>query len=357
VTRVPLYPSHERSGVRRILNYMSFGLAAATLGPTLVGAPDVVYVYNLITLGFASSLFRRFGTSKVVLDVQDLWPESVAGSGMMNNRFLQSALARWCQVEYRRADRLIVLSPGFKSALVGRGIEESTIDVIYNWCDESASATSSDPTSLANELGFGGRFNVVFAGTMGVMQSLDVVIQAARRLNAVAPDVLFSLVGDGIDVDRLRAEASGLANVQFIPRRPLEDMAALFRISDALLVHLKDRPSHEITIPSKTQAYMHAARPILCGVKGDTEDLVREANAGIAIRPDDPESLADAVLNLRSMGESEREQLGRNGREYYQQRLSFEHGVRRIEKVFESVTGNESPHENGAVVCNASASE
>ena len=138
VNRVALYPSHDRSGLGRILNYLSFGASAALIGPWLVRKPDVIYVYNLVTLVFASRLLRLFKGCKSILDVQDLWPESVAGSGMMKSRILLGVLDRWCRAAYRHADRLIVLSPGFKRHLVTRGVPEDKIDVIYNWCDETA---------------------------------------------------------------------------------------------------------------------------------------------------------------------------------------------------------------------------
>ncbi len=351
VNRVALYPSHARSGLHRSLNYLSFGISTATLGPGLVGTHDVVYVYNLITLGWAARVLRWLRGSKVVLDVQDLWPESVTGSGMMNSPLLQHVLGRWSQYEYQRADQLIVLSPGFKRELVARGVDESKIEVVYNWCDESSPQPTCDLASLASELRFQGRFNVVFAGTMGVMQSLDVVLQAARKLAAPAPDVLFTLLGDGIEVERLRGAAAELPNVQLLPRRPLAEMGSIYELADALLVHLKDRPSHEITIPSKTQAYLRAGKPVLCGVKGDAADLVRQANAGIVVQPDDPDSLLDAVLKLRSMTRQELTELGHNGRSFYEEHLSFEQGVNRIERVFESMIGCTSQHTNGAALC------
>lgn len=333
VNRVALYPSHGRSGLGRILNYLSFGASAAFLGPWLVGKPDVVYVFNLITLGLAARLLRGMRGCKVVLDVQDLWPESVVGSGMMGNRLLLKILERWSSAEYSCPDRLVVLSPGFKRHLAARGVAEEKIDVIYNWCDESSIVVPEPSEELAAGLGFAGRFNVVFAGTMGVMQSLDAVIEAARRLRERAPDVLFTFVGGGIEVDRLKVASRDMPNIQFLPQRPISQIGEVYSMADALLVHLKDDPWFEITIPSKVQAYLHAGKPILCGVKGDAAELVSQAKAGISFLPEDPDSLGEAVISLRAMSAADRKQMGDNGRAYYREHLAFQSGVRRLEEV------------------------
>ncbi len=338
VNRVALFPSHDRSGMRCMLNYLSFATTASLLGPWLVRKPDVIYVYNLITLGMAARMIRLFRGCKVVLDVQDLWPESVASSGMMGNRFLLALLKRWCRAEYVRCDRLVVLSPGFKENLVARGIDEQRIDVVYNWCDETAMTIPEPDPTVAAELGFTNRFNVVFAGTMGVMQALDCVIECARRLETRDPEVQFTFVGGGIDVDRLKRLAADLKNVQFLARQPRSEIGRVLANADALLVHLKDDPLFEITIPSKIQAYLHAGKPVLCGVRGDAAELVCRSGAGKAFQPENPDSLADAILELRAKSPAEFQEMGRAGYDFYDQHLSFEKGVDRIEQILRGVT-------------------
>ena len=164
------------SGFDRILNYLSFGFCALLLGPWLVRKPDIVYVYNLITLAWTACLLRWIYGCRVVYDVQDLWPESVASSGMMKNRFVLSFLKRWSLWAYRRADHIVVLSPGFKKNLQERGIPEDKVKVIYNWCEEQVTQPEDPDSNLAETFGLVDTFNVVFAGTMGVMQGLDVVL-------------------------------------------------------------------------------------------------------------------------------------------------------------------------------------
>lgn len=337
VNRVVHYPSHDRSGLRRMANYLSFAAAAAVFGPTMVKPPEVIYAYNLITLAAAARRWRAQWRTKLVLDVQDLWPESVLGSGMMRSRLLTAFLTRWCLHEYRRADALVVLSPGFRRNLIERGIPAKRIEVIYNWCDEGAIGVP--PQRVSNAEFPADRFHVVFAGVMGVSQALDVVIDAAARLADSAPDVLFTLVGGGTEPPRLtgRAEAIGLSNVRLLPQRPMSAMGEVYAAADALLVHLRDDPLFAITIPSKVQVYLHAGRPILCGLRGDAAELVERAGAGVCFPPNNHEALAAAVLSLRALSPETRRIMGRRGKQFYDEHLSFRRGVAQLDAVFRRV--------------------
>jgi glycosyltransferase involved in cell wall biosynthesis len=339
VNRVALYPGHDRSPVRRILNYSSFGFSAATIGPMLVRKPDVVYVYNLATLGFAAKALRLLKGCPFVVDVLDLWPEAVASSGMMSNRSAMWLLDKWCNGFYRSADHLVAVSQGYKRALADRGIPDSRVDVIYNWCDESQTRVSEKDTSLARELGMDGRFNILFAGNMGKVQALDAVIDAAKLVEAKSPNVQFVFIGDGVEVGNLKSKASsmGLSNVIFLPRRPVSEIGSIMQLADVLLVHLKDDPLLRITIPSKTQAYMAMGKPVLMCVNGDAADLVTSADAGLVCKPEDPALIADVACKLARMPAEQLSQMGANGLEYYRREMSISVGVRRFEAIFESV--------------------
>jgi glycosyltransferase involved in cell wall biosynthesis len=182
-------------------------------------------------------------------------------------------------------------------------------------------------------LQFSNRFNIVFAGTMGVSQSLDCVLEAASVLEKELPDVKFTFVGGGIEVPRLRTKASNLSNVQFLDPMPPSEIGTVLANADVLLVHLKDDPIFRITIPSKIQAYLFAGKPILCGVRGDASDLVQKSGSGVSFMPDDSDSLIKAVRKFRSMTSDELRIMGKTGRTFYESELSMAQGVHRIEKV------------------------
>ncbi len=171
INRVPLYPSHDKSGLRRIANYASFALSAATIGLCLVQRPDVIYCYHPpATVGLAAVALSTFKHCPFVYDIQDLWPDTVAASGMLRSRSALAVIDAWCRWIYSRADHITVLSPGFKRRLVERGVPDRKITVVYNWSDESKIRRVNRDEALAISLGMAGRFNLTFAGTMGLVQ-------------------------------------------------------------------------------------------------------------------------------------------------------------------------------------------
>jgi glycosyltransferase involved in cell wall biosynthesis len=335
IIRVPLFPDHSGSGFRRILCYLSLALTACIPGLLLVRRPDVVHVYQgPATLALPSMVLCLLCRVPYVLDVQDLWPESVTSSGMLAMPGLTFLLNKWCDLAHRLAAKIVVLSPGYKRVLIERGVDASKIDVVYNWCDESQMSTqvcekTGDPFGLA------GRFTVVYAGNLGRVQALDVVLETAALLGDEHPDILFVFVGDGVDAGRLKeiAASKGLDNVRFIPRLPVSEVGVILEKADSLLIHLRDDPLCRVGIPQKTQAYLSAGRPIIVAVKGDAADLVNEAQAGISCEPEQPESIAAAIKKLHGLPLEERAQMGRNGLAYYKQHLAFTVGVVQMEAV------------------------
>jgi colanic acid biosynthesis glycosyl transferase WcaI len=344
VHRVALYPSHDRSGVRRMLNYASFGLTAATIGPFMIGKPDVIYIYNLVSLGLAACVLRALKGAPFVYDVLDLWPDAVASSGMMNNRFFLRVLSTWCNWVYHQAAQLVTYSPGVCAELVRRGAPEGRVTLIYNWCNENAVYPQPRIPAVAERWGLGGAFNVMFAGNMGVVQALDAVLHAAALLQRSHPHIRFVLVGDGIDRDHLQraARERGLSNVLFLPRQPKETIGSILAFADVLLVHLKDDPAFYTTIPSKTQAYLAAGIPVLMAVRGDAADLVLRSGGGLVCEPENPASIVEGVLRFYAMSADERQAMGQAGHAFYERELSLGAGVSRFEEVFSRVIASRS---------------
>jgi glycosyltransferase involved in cell wall biosynthesis len=337
VIRVALYPSHNNSGLHRVFNYASFALSAAVIGTTLIRKPEVMYVYHPpITVGFAAAVIGFLRRTPFVYDIQDLWPDTVGASGMMSNPAALGLLGKLCKFVYRRASHITVLSPGFKETLARRGVPQDKIDVIYNWCDEKVFNVDDDPE--ARRAGSADKFSILFAGTMGTAQGLESVLQAAQICQHIAPTVEFVFVGGGVERARLErmAEEMQLDNVRFMPRQPMHAMGRILAGADALLVHLKADPLFRITIPSKTQTYLAAGKPILMGVRGDAADLITSSGAGVTCQPGDPGSIAAAAKELAEAGDIRLAKMGRNGRAFYNRELSVAVGVDRFEQILKA---------------------
>ncbi len=330
VVRLATYPSHDRSAVRRILSYLSFTITS--FGYLLFRRrPQLIYVYYpSLTAGLAAIAVKWLRRIPVVVDIQDMWPDSLGAAGMMQNGRLIGVVEWFCQLLYRHVDHIVVLSPGFRDTLVERGVPAEKITVIYNWADEieplgggAAALSASSPFAPEH------RFTLLFAGNMGAMQRLDSVLEAAKALAAERPDIGIYLMGGGVDVERLKARVAdeGIDNVRFLPRVPLQEVQDILRQAGALLVHLARDPLFAITVPSKTQAYLYAGRPILMAVEGNAADLVAQARAGIAVEPENPQALAEAIRALADRGVAGRAEMGERAREFYDRRLTFRHGV------------------------------
>jgi colanic acid biosynthesis glycosyl transferase WcaI len=343
VIRVPLYPSHDKSGLKRIINYISFAFSAAIIGPWVIKKADVAYVYHPpATIGFPAAMIKLLRRIPFVYDVQDLWPDTLAATGMFNNKLGLWLISKWCKFIYKKAGKIVVLSNGFKKALVERGVREDKITVIYNWVDDNLVKPCRKNTVLAEKLGLSGKFNIIFAGNIGKAQALDSVITAANLLRNNSRNIQFVFVGAGIEVENLKQKAKdlGLDNVLFIPQQPMSEIGAILNLADILLVHLKDDPLFRITVPSKIQAYLAVGRPILVGVRGDAADLVIKAKAGLTCIPEDANSIADGVRKFMNMSAQELDTMGKNGTIFYKQNLSLEAGTMHLAQVLESAAGN-----------------
>lgn len=337
VTRLPLYPSHDGSAVRRVLNYVSFAASALIYGLFFAKRPSVIYAYHPpLTVGVVASLIRLIRRIPVVYDIQDMWPDTLKATGMLNNPVALGMVGRVCSWVYRCVDRIVVLSPGFKRLLIERDVDARKIDVIYNWCDEGQLAIADFP--IPDSFPDDRYFRVLFAGTMGKAQALDAVLDTAKILKDELPDVRFVFVGGGVDSERLKERAilEAIQNVVFIPRVSMNQVGVMLRAANVLLVHLKKDPLFEITVPSKTQAYMAAGKPIVMAVSGDAEDIVCDAGCGFCAESENPVSIAQAVREARNSSAEKMARMGASGAEHYRNRMSLKVGAARFKEIFSS---------------------
>jgi glycosyltransferase involved in cell wall biosynthesis len=335
VTRVPLYPNHDQSAIKRVLNYASFAASSLVYGLFVARRPDVIYAYHPpLTVGVTAGLLRLLRRIPVVYDIQDMWPDTLRATGMVNNARALGVVAAVCRWVYRRMDHIAVLSPGFMGLLLQRGVPESRVDVIYNWADEVAlgSPQGHPPASFPGPE----RLRILFAGNMGKAQALDTVLDAAALLQARNVQVCFVLLGGGVEVARLKQRAMDLQlqNAIFLPPVPMSEVGALLNAAEVLLVHLRKDPLFEITIPSKTQAYMAVGKPLLMAVDGDAARLVSQSGGGLVVESENTQALADAAEALAAMPRDALATMGRRAQCYYREQLALQVGVSKFGAIF-----------------------
>ncbi|MGN6819332.1 MAG: glycosyltransferase family 4 protein [Sphingomonas sp.] len=324
VVRLPLYPSHDASSVRRSLNFLSFFLSALLYCLMRGGRYDMAYVYHPpITVGLAAAIGGGLRGLPFVLDIQDLWPDTLAATGMSGAARLVGPIGGLCRLVYARARAIVVQSEGMRRTLAARGVPERKLTVIRNWADaEFAGTVEADaPTP--------GRFTIVYGGNLGRAQALETVIDAAAIAARYRPEIEVMLYGDGVDAAGLRDRAAGNPAVRFAGRVSQERILRVFAGADALLLHLRDDPLFAITIPSKTQFYLAMGRPIIAGVAGEAADLLRRSGAALVAPPGDAGALAHAFVEMATMAADRRAAMGVAGRRFYAEHLAFDRAMAR----------------------------
>ena len=341
ITRVPLYPNHDHSAMQRVLNYASFAASSLFYGLFMAKRTDVIYAYHPpLTVGITASIVRLLRRIPVVYDIQDMWPDTLRATGMLNNARALRVVEAVCNWVYRRVDLIVVLSPGFKHLLLQRGVPEAKVSVIYNWADEASLADPMGNVPAA----FPGQdqFRILFAGNMGKAQALNTVLESAELQQQQGSRVCWVMLGGGVEVERLKAEVARrqLNNVVFLPAVPMAQVGIYLQAADALLVHLRKDSLFEITIPSKTQAYMAAGKPLLMAVDGDAADLVKKSCGGVVTESENPQALAIAAEALANTSIDALAIMGQQAKAFYQQHLGLAVGVQRFGELFKQLARN-----------------
>ena len=327
VHRAPLYVNHDADPRRRAANYLSYAASASAIAVTRLGRPDATLVHSTpATVAIPAMALRALRRTPYVVHVQDLWPQTVTASGFLGegrHRHVEALLHRFCDSVYHHAAAIAVTSPGMADLIVGRGIDSRKVSVIPDWADERQFRPAAPSPELITELGPFRPFTVMYAGAMGDVQALEVLIDAAIILRE-HHDIGFILVGGGVSEAALRATASKarLMNIDFIGHQPVERMAQVLALGDAQIISLKNLPIFRTTMPSKIQATMAAGRPIICAVAGDARDVISNSGAGLTTTPGSAVELATAILRAAAMPSAEWQAYGERGRQYYLTHLS-----------------------------------
>lgn len=298
---------YTRNDWRRGWNWISFGQSLSRWQPN-GSSPDVV-------IGSSPQLFAALAGARMasrlgvpfVLEVRDLWPESLLAAGGRKGPAYHAfgAIARHL---YNRADRIVVLARGSAEHIARSGVDERKIVYVPNGVDLNAFTTRPG--------GPGDSFTLVYAGAHGPANGLDAVLDAAALLRN-DPRIRFLFVGDGPAKSALREDAArrDLANVEFRDPVAKSDIPSLFAAADAGLMVLRDSPLFAYGVsPNKLFDYFGAALPVVCNVPGDVASMVADAGAGEQAADSSGAALADAIRRLVARSRDERARMGLAGR-------------------------------------------
>lgn len=318
VLRVWTFPAANRGTVLRILNYVSY-MASALICGLFIRRPDVILATSpQFFCGWAGALTALVRRRPFILEVRDLWPDSIEAVGAMRSPLLLRLL-RWMEQRlYTRARHIVTVGEGYREGLIEKGVPPSKISVIMNGLDPELLEAAGPGGDLKAELGLGERFVCAYVGTIGMAAGLDVVLRAAERLRDEGDDsIAFLLVGDGANLPSLKEEAARrqLERVVFTGRVDRGDVPGYLRLADACLVHLRRHPVFRQVLPSKLFEAGGLGRPVILGVEGAAARWLEKSGGGEAIEPEHEEALIAAIRRLRDNPE-ERRRKGESGRAF-----------------------------------------
>lgn len=340
IHRLPMLARGNGAAMKLALNYLSYIISGLLLAPWLLTKKkyDLIFVYGVspIFQAIPASFLGWLKGVPVVLWVQDLWPQSAEAAGYVKSSFFLRLLERCVQFTYTHADLLLVQSEAF-IPIVSKLAPNIPIAYYPNSVEKEFYSPQAISAPHIESLQSG--FTVLFAGNVGIAQAMETIVAAAEKLQLYT-EIKIVILGSGSKSDWVAEQIvkKKLTNLHLEGRFPVETMPILMRQASALLVTLTDQPIFELTVPNKIQAYLAVGKPVIACLNGEGARIVTEAKAGFAVRAEDGEGLANAILKLYKMSAPEREQMGVNGRAYFKQYFDEEMLTTELIKHFEKLT-------------------
>lgn len=313
IHRCPIIP-RKKGSLYRLLNYFSYPYLAKRYVRSLMasdGEPfDIVFVNQLspIMMAEPAITYRKKYNVPIVMYCLDLWPVSLVAGGINSGSFIYKVFRKISSREYKSMNRILITSRMFDRYLKDEfGIKEGKIKYLPQYAE-----------GIFEKLPFkspGKTIDLVFAGNIGAVQNVDVVIEAAKKIRDRS--IRFHIVGGGTDLERLEELASDLDNIVFYGRRPLEEMPYYYAEADAMLVTLKADPVLSLTLPGKVQSYLAVGKPIIGAIDGEAASVIEQAKCGFCGRAGDADQLIENIYKFINYGD--KKSLGENARSYYEQ--------------------------------------
>ena len=309
VLRVWTYLAANKGTGRRSFNYISYCFSAFIAG-LFLRKPDVIIATTpQFFCACAGSLLSKVRNIPFMLEVRDIWPDSIIAVNAIQNSWILKMMCWLEQRLYQSASHIVTVGKGYFNVLRSKGVAAHRISVVPNGANlEQFQVTEKKLHSSP--------FKCSFIGTIGMAAKLDVVLKAAQHLDTMGEqDIHFELVGDGADLERLKRESAeaGLTRISFTGLVNKQEVLNHVAHTNVCLVHLKRSELFKTVLPSKMFEAMASGTPILLGVEGESADLVRSVGCGRTFQPENPVDLCKQLLEMKS-DPNETQRMGAAGR-------------------------------------------
>lgn len=326
VIRSKLLP-RKKGKLNLILNYISFAYYSSKVAKKIIRHSKcefdkiLVFQYSPITMAIPGLLLKKRMKKPLILYCFDLWPESIVSAGLPNHGILYNILLRISKWIYKKADMALISSKNFEKYFNEKLDIYENIKYLPIYAEDlfiQAINVSEKNAITSTDI------NLVFAGNIGEMQSMETIIMAANLLKD-KNDIHFHIVGDGSALEKSMqlTKDFALKNITFHGRHPLKEMPGFYAMADAFLVTLKKDEMISYTLPGKVQSYMASAKPIIAAIDGETAEVIRESQCGLVCPAEDYKGLAEIILKFIEDKEN-RQKYGENSNAYYNANFSIE---------------------------------
>lgn len=322
VHRCPIIP-RKTGSFYRMLNYFSYPyLAGKYIKKTIQKKFDVIFVNQLspVMMAKPAIVFKKKFDVPVLMYCLDLWPESLVAGGIKRGSLIYKLFHKISEMMYKNMDYILVTSEMFQRYLKDEfGVKDKNTAYLPQYAE-----------GLFKKLPYkepSGIVNLVFAGNIGAVQSVETIIDAARL--TVTKPVHFHIVGNGSNLEKIKKISSDLENVTIYGRRPIEEMMNFYSMADAMLVTLRADSVLSLTLPGKVQSYMAVGKPIIGAVDGETAEIIKKAECGFCGPADDATELAKNICLF--IDEKRKKELGLNARAFYEKHFERQKFMDKLE--------------------------
>lgn len=301
---------------------------------------DVAFIDSTPPIqGLKLPIVRLFRKKPFVYNAQDLFPETLSGTGLANQGGILWKIGMWVSnVTFRNSDKIIAISHDIKRSMVARGVPAEKIEVVYNWVDEKAVCpVAKEDNPLFEEFGLSrNKFTVVYAGNLGNAQNISIVLDGAKQLH----DVQFAVFGSGGLEEEIRKRIieESLENVHLLPLQPFERVSQVYSLGDACIVSCKAGLGGS-AMPSKTWTIMSCGRPVIANFdEGELKEIIENNNCGVFSHAGNVQELVSAIKTLQE-NPARCKEMGANARQFILDNLTKEVGTRKYVDIIRSVIG------------------
>ncbi len=326
VIRVWTYLSPNKGSSKRIFNYISYMFSSVFWG-LFVSKPDIVISTSpQFFCGWAGLILSKMKFKKNILEIRDIWPDSITAVGAMSNPFLLKFLSYLENKMYRWSSKIVTVGDGYKKVLIEKGVQSDKISIITNGLDQDQFYPMKPDQNIIKTYNLENKFVCSYIGTIGMACGLEVVLNAARLLEKKSiNDIHFLLIGDGAQKSSLERRVI-TENIKFITFTGLikkSNVIKMIATSSTCLVHLKKTKLFSTVLPSKIFEAFGMKKSIILGVDGEANKLIQKSKSGIYMTPDDPESLIEKILYLKG-NPNIRKSMEENGYNYVRKHFDRE---------------------------------